>query len=279
MPGTYITPMTWNRRWWIDLSANDSPQWAEVSVGITSRGNSINEQSQEYYDMAGRGVAESEVTGVSVSRTFTGFRRFGDAAQDAIMDRLYDLDNRKVKFIECYDNLGSGKPNGRQGEGVLSITDDGSGDAQNRENISFGKPDATDEEIIRAAKEAKSWDFIRRLPQGLDTVLHEDSISQGQKQLLCITRVMLCLPPMLILDEATSSIDTRTELQVQEAFDNLMKGRTSFVVAHRLSTIRNASLILVMKDGKIIEQGTHEELLKEGGFYSHLYNSQFQAVS
>ena len=148
-----------------------------------------------------------------------------------------------------------------------------------RENISFGKPDATDEEIIQAAKEAKSWDFIRRLPQGLDTVLHEDSISQGQKQLLCITRVMLCLPPMLILDEATSSIDTRTELQVQEAFDNLMKGRTSFVVAHRLSTIRNASLILVMKDGKIIEQGTHEELLKEGGFYSHLYNSQFQAVS
>ena len=148
-----------------------------------------------------------------------------------------------------------------------------------RENISFGKPDATDEEIIQAAKEAKSWDFISRLPQGLDTVLHEDSISQGQKQLLCITRVMLCLPPMLILDEATSSIDTRTELQVQEAFDNLMKGRTSFVVAHRLSTIRNASLILVMKDGKIIEQGTHEELLKEGGFYSHLYNSQFQAVS
>ena len=105
------------------------------------------------------------------------------------------------------------------------------------------------------------------------------NVSQGQKQLLCITRVMLCLPPMLILDEATSSIDTRTELQVQEAFDNLMKGRTSFVVAHRLSTIRNASLILVMKDGKIIEQGIHEELLKEGGFYSHLYNSQFQAVS
>ena len=146
-----------------------------------------------------------------------------------------------------------------------------------RENISFGKPDATDEEIIRAAKEAKSWDFIRRLPQGLDTVLHEDSISQGQKQLLCITRVMLCLPPMLILDEATSSIDTRTELQVQEAFDKLMKGRTSFIVAHRLSTIRNASLILVMKDGKIIEQGNHEELLKKGGFYHKLYHSQFES--
>lgn len=147
-----------------------------------------------------------------------------------------------------------------------------------RENIAFGKPDATDEEIIRAAKEAHSWEFIRRLPQGLDTVLYEDSISQGQKQLLCITRVMLTLPPMLILDEATSSIDTRTEMLIQQAFDKLMEGRTSFVVAHRLSTIRNASLILVMRDGKIIEQGTHEGLLAKGGFYNTLYNSQFQRV-
>lgn len=147
-----------------------------------------------------------------------------------------------------------------------------------RENIAFGKPDATDEEIIRAAKEAHSWEFIRRLPRGLDTVLYEDSISQGQKQLLCITRVMLTLPPMLILDEATSSIDTRTEMLIQQAFDKLMEGRTSFVVAHRLSTIRNASLILVMRDGKIIEQGTHEELLAKGGFYNTLYNSQFQRV-
>lgn len=147
-----------------------------------------------------------------------------------------------------------------------------------RENIAFGKPEATDEEIIRAAKEARSWEFIRRLPQGLDTVLYEDSISQGQKQLLCITRVMLTLPPMLILDEATSSIDTRTEMLIQQAFDKLMEGRTSFVVAHRLSTIRNASLILVMRDGKIIEQGTHEELLAKGGFYNTLYNSQFQRV-
>ncbi len=147
-----------------------------------------------------------------------------------------------------------------------------------RENIAFGKPNATDEEIIRAAKEAHSWEFIRRLPQGLDTVLYEDSISQGQKQLLCITRVMLTLPPMLILDEATSSIDTRTEMLIQQAFDKLMEGRTSFVVAPRLSTIRNASLILVMRDGKIIEQGTHEELLAKGGFYHTLYNSQFQRV-
>ena len=148
-----------------------------------------------------------------------------------------------------------------------------------RDNICFGKPDATDEEIIRAAKEARSWEFIRRLPKGLDTVLHEDSISQGQKQLLCITRVMLCLPPMLILDEATSSIDTRTELQVQEAFDKLMKGRTSFVIAHRLSTIRDADVILVMKDGDIVEQGNHEELLARGGFYADLYNSQFESTT
>ncbi len=145
-----------------------------------------------------------------------------------------------------------------------------------RENIAFGKPEASDEEIIRAAKEAHSWEFIEKLPDGLDTVLNEDSLSLGQKQLLCITRVMLISPPMLILDEATSNIDTRTELQIQEAFDRLMEGRTSFIVAHRLSTIRNASLIIVMRDGRIIERGTHEELLAKGGLYSDIYNSQFQ---
>ncbi|MCH3905831.1 MAG: ABC transporter ATP-binding protein/permease [Lactobacillus sp.] len=144
-----------------------------------------------------------------------------------------------------------------------------------RENVAFGKPEASDEEIIAACKEARSWSFIKRLPQGLDTVLTNDSLSQGQRQLLCITRVMLALPPMLILDEATSSIDTRTELLVQAAFDKLMEGRTSFVVAHRLSTIRQADLILVMKDGQIIERGTHEELMAKGGFYTNLYNSQF----
>ena len=148
-----------------------------------------------------------------------------------------------------------------------------------RDNINIGKPDASDEEIIEAAKRSHSWEFIRRLPDKLDTILKEDSLSQGEKQLLCITRVMLCLPPMLILDEATSSIDTRTELMVQEAFDHLMKGRTSFIVAHRLSTIRNADEILVMKDGAIIEQGSHEELMAKGGFYQNLYNSQFVRVS
>ena len=144
-----------------------------------------------------------------------------------------------------------------------------------RDNINIGKPGATDEEIITAAKEAHSWEFIRRLPEKLDTVLNEDSLSQGQKQLLCITRVMLCLPPMLILDEATSSIDTRTEIMIQSAFDKLMEGRTSFIVAHRLSTIRNADVILVMKDGRIIEQGNHEQLMAANGFYTNLYNSQF----
>ncbi len=146
-----------------------------------------------------------------------------------------------------------------------------------RDNITMGKPDATDEEVIAAAKAAHAHSFIKRLPDGYNTVIGEDggSLSQGQKQLLCITRIMLCIPPMLILDEATSSIDTRTEIRIQDAFARLMKGRTSFIVAHRLSTIRDADIILVMKDGNIIEQGSHDELLKKGGFYSELYNSQF----
>ncbi len=146
-----------------------------------------------------------------------------------------------------------------------------------RENIAYGKPDATDAEIVQAAKLAHSDSFIRRLPQGYDTVITEDggNLSQGQKQLLCITRVMLLLPPMLILDEATSSIDTRTEIRIQKAFNRMMQGRTSFIVAHRLSTIREADVILVMKDGNIIEKGNHEELMAQNGFYTNLYNSQF----
>lgn len=146
-----------------------------------------------------------------------------------------------------------------------------------RENIAYGKPDATDEEIVQAAKLAHSDSFIRRLPQGYDTVIAEDggNLSQGQKQLLCITRVMLLLPPMLILDEATSSIDTRTEIRIQKAFNRMMQGRTSFIVAHRLSTIREADVILVMKDGNIIEKGNHDQLMAQNGFYTNLYNSQF----
>lgn len=146
-----------------------------------------------------------------------------------------------------------------------------------RDNIAYGKPDATDDEITAAAKNAHAHSFIRRLPDGYNTHIAEngDNLSAGQKQLLCIARIMLCLPPMLILDEATSSIDTRTEIKIQSAFSELMKGRTSFIVAHRLSTIREANLILVMKDGNIIEQGTHSELLKKEGFYANLYNSQF----
>ena len=149
-----------------------------------------------------------------------------------------------------------------------------------RENIAYGKPDATLDEVVAAAKAAHADSFIRRLPDGYDTVIAEDggNISQGQKQLLCIARVMLCLPPMLILDEATSSIDTRTEVRIQKAFARMMQGRTSFIVAHRLSTIREADVILVMKDGRIVEQGNHDELLAAGGFYAKLYNSQFEGV-
>ena len=146
-----------------------------------------------------------------------------------------------------------------------------------RDNITIGKPDATDEEVVEAAKATHAHSFIMQMRDGYDTVIDEDggNLSQGQKQLLCITRIMLCLPPMLILDEATSSIDTRTEMKIQQAFARLMQGRTSFIVAHRLSTIREADLILVMKDGNIIEQGNHDELIARGGFYKNLYTSQF----
>ena len=148
-----------------------------------------------------------------------------------------------------------------------------------RDNIALGRPDASEEEIIAAAKAAHADGFIRRLPEGYNTVLGEDggSLSQGQKQLLCIARIFLCLPPMLILDEATSSIDTRTELKIQNAFATLMKGRTSFIVAHRLSTIKEADVILVMKDGHVIEQGDHKTLLRKGGFYAEMWGSQFEA--
>lgn len=192
-----------------------------------------------------------------------------------LLMRFYDVDSGAIK-VDGKDIRDITRDSLRAGYGmVLQETWLRSGTV--RENIVMGKPDATDEEVISAAKKSHAHGFITRLPNGYDTVLSEDGgrLSQGQKQLLCITRVMLALPPMLILDEATSSIDTRTEQQIQKAFAEMMKGRTSFIVAHRLSTIREADLILVMKDGRIIEQGTHDELLAKKGFYSELYESQF----
>lgn len=192
-----------------------------------------------------------------------------------LLMRFYDVDTGVIS-VDGTDIRDMTRDSLRQNYGmVLQETWLKSGTI--RENIAYGKPDATDEEIVQAAKLAHSDSFIRRLPQGYDTVIAEDggNLSQGQKQLLCITRVMLLLPPMLILDEATSSIDTRTEIRIQKAFNRMMQGRTSFIVAHRLSTIREADVILVMKDGNIIEKGNHEELMAQNGFYTNLYNSQF----
>ena len=192
-----------------------------------------------------------------------------------LLMRFYDVDSGNIK-IEDVDINDVTKKSLRSNYGmVLQETWLKSGTI--KENVITGRPDATDEEIVAAAKAAHAHGFIKRLPNGYDTVIGEDggNLSQGQKQLLCIARVMLCLPPMLILDEATSSIDTRTEMKIQHAFSIMMEGRTSFIVAHRLSTIKSADIIIVMKDGNIIEQGNHEELLAKGGFYSVLYNSQF----
>ena len=192
-----------------------------------------------------------------------------------LLMRFYDVDTGAI-FVDGTDIRDMTRDSLRQNYGmVLQETWLKSGTI--RENIAYGKPDATDEEIVQAAKLAHSDSFIRRLPQGYDTVIAEDggNLSQGQKQLLCITRVMLLLPPMLILDEATSSIDTRTEIRIQKAFNRMMQGRTSFIVAHRLSTIREADVILVMKDGNIIEKGNHDQLMAQNGFYTNLYNSQF----
>ena len=192
-----------------------------------------------------------------------------------LLMRFYDVDSGSIK-VEGTDIRNITRKSLRTNYGmVLQETWLKTGTI--RENIAYGRPDAPEEEIIRAAKEAHAHGFIMRMPEGYDTIISEDggNLSQGQKQLLCIARVMLCLPPMLILDEATSSIDTRTEIRVQKAFARMMEGRTSFIVAHRLSTIREADVILVMRDGHIVEKGRHEELLERGGFYAEIYNSQF----
>lgn len=192
-----------------------------------------------------------------------------------LLMRFYDV-NKGVIAVDGTDIRNLTRASLRSNIGMV-LQETWLKDGTIRDNIIMGKPDATEEEIIAAAKATHAHSFIKRLPQGYDTVVREDgdNLSQGQKQLLCITRVMLCQPPMLILDEATSSIDTRTEIRIQRAFEKLMKGRTSFIVAHRLSTIKNADIILVMKDGNIIEQGSHESLLAQNGFYANLYNSQF----
>ncbi len=192
-----------------------------------------------------------------------------------LLMRFYDVNEGKI-FVDGTEIRDITRGSLRTNYGMV-LQDTWIRNGTVKENIVIGKPDATMEEIIGAAKASRAHDFIKRLPKGYDTVLGEEggNLSQGQKQLLCITRVMLCLPPMLILDEATSSIDTRTEIKIQQAFAKMMEGRTSFIVAHRLSTIKEADVILVMKDGNIIEQGNHEELLKQNGFYAELYNSQF----
>ena len=195
-----------------------------------------------------------------------------------LLMRFYDVDSGSIQ-VEGTDIRDITRHSLRRSYGMV-LQDTWLRAGTVRENIAYGKPDATMDEVIAAAKAAHAHSFIRRLPDGYDTVIAEDggNISQGQKQLLCIARVMLCLPPMLILDEATSSIDTRTEVRIQKAFARMMQGRTSFIVAHRLSTIREADVILVMKDGHIVEQGNHDQLLAQGGFYAKLYNSQFEGV-
>ena len=210
---------------------------------------------------AGTTTAIVGPTGCGKTTFINLLMRFYDANQGAIM--IDDQNIYEVSRTSIRKNFG------------MVLQDTWLKNASIRDNIAFGVKKASDEEIIEAAKEAHSWEFIRRMPHGLDTIVTDDSLSQGQKQLLCITRVLLSKPNMLILDEATSSIDTRTELEIQDAFNNLMKGRTSFVVAHRLSTIRNAGQIIVMNAGRIIEQGNHDTLMAQNGFYSQLYNSQF----
>ena len=241
---------------------NGNVQFEHVKFGYNPDKIIIHDFSADVQD--GQKIAIVGPTGAGKTTMVKLLMRFYDVNKGAIKVDGHDV--RNFNRSELHEMFGM----------VLQDTWLKSGTIY--ENIAYGRPDATKEQVIEAAKAAHAHSFIKRLPDGYDTVISEDggNISQGQKQLLCIARVMLCLPPMLILDEATSSIDTRTEIKIQQAFANMMKGRTSFIVAHRLSTIREADIILVMDSGKVIEQGTHEELLAEKGFYAKLYNSQYE---
>lgn len=253
----------------------EAPEKKEESAVLENRGGSVDIQNVSFsYDPGKRlieGFSFHADPGMKIA--IVGPTGCGKTTFINLLMRFYDVDGGAI-LADGQDIRNVTRHSLRRNWGMV-LQETWLKKATVRENIAFGRPDATDEEIIRAAKEAHSWEFIRRMPSGLDTLIDDDSLSQGQKQLLCITRVMLCLPPMLILDEATSSIDTRTEALIQSAFDRMMRGRTSFIVAHRLSTIRTADWILVMRNGRIIEQGCHEALLNQNGFYSELYRAQF----
>ncbi len=252
-----------------------SPEPADATTELVSHGGEVDIRDVAFsYDKRERLIEGFSFHAEPGTKTaIVGPTGCGKTTFINLLMRFYDTDAGSI-HVDGQDIMDVSRASLRRTYGMV-LQETWLKRATVRENIAFGRPDATDDEIVAAAREAHSWEFIRRLPQGLDTPITDDSLSQGQRQLLCITRVMLCLPPMLILDEATSSIDTRTEMQIQEAFDKLMRGRTSFVVAHRLSTIREADQILVMRDGRIVEQGTHAELLALQGFYTQLYNAQF----
>lgn len=248
---------------------------AKVLTGVNGR---VNMDNVAFSYTAGRKLIENLNLTVEAGQrvAIVGPTGCGKTTLINLLMRFYDV-NRGAISVDGNDIRSIKRDSLRRNYGMV-LQDTWLRSGTVRDNITMGKPDATDEEVITAARAAHAHSFIRRLPNGYDTVIGEDggSLSQGQKQLLCITRVMLCLPPMLILDEATSSIDTRTEIKIQKAFAALMQGKTSFIVAHRLSTIREADVILVMKDGNIIEKGNHDSLMAQDGFYAHLYNSQFE---